>query len=56
MEENKNSGLQNVQPEENGSSFNFATIFATFILNWQWFLLEWLPHICDTPSRCIRQT
>lgn len=40
MEENKNSGLQNVQPEENGSSFNFATIFATFILNWQWFLLS----------------
>ncbi len=40
MEENKNSGLYNVQQEENDSSFNFAKVFTAFILNWQWFVLS----------------
>ena len=40
MEENKNSGLYNVQPEEESSSFNFAAIYSAVILNWQWFVLS----------------
>ena len=40
MEENKNAGLYNVQPEEESSSFNFAAIYSAIILNWQWFVLS----------------
>src|SRR5574344_1978410 len=42
MEENKNLGqeTQDQQNEEESSSFNFATIFTTIILNWKWFVLS----------------
>ena len=44
MQEEKNLGNnelndQNIQQEEE-SIFNFKTIMALFILNWQWFILS----------------
>lgn len=41
MEENNNSGLYNVQTEnEESSSINFKTIYTTLVLNWKWFVLS----------------
>ena len=42
MEENKNLNQGNLaqQDEEEKSSIDFATIYATFILNWKWFVLS----------------
>lgn len=49
MEEKKLNSLnelpQQVQNEEE-SSFNFKTIFAMFVLNWQWFVLSILICLC----------
>jgi len=41
MEDNKVSGLYNVQQEsEEKSSFDFKTLYTIFILNWKWFVLS----------------
>lgn len=41
MEENNNSGLYNVQTDnEEPSSFDFRSIYTTIILNWKWFVLS----------------
>ena len=42
MEENKNKevDLAAAQEDESSSSFDFATIYTTLILNWKWFLLS----------------
>ena len=40
MEENKNYDISNITEEEEQSSFSFASLYATFILNWKWFLLS----------------
>lgn len=50
MQEEKNLGNnelndQNIQQEEE-STFNFKTIMALFILNWQWFILSMFIAIC----------
>ena len=50
MQEEKNLGNnelndQNIQQEEE-STFNFRTIMALFILNWQWFILSMFIAIC----------
>ncbi len=50
MQEEKNLGNnelndQNIQQEEE-SIFNFKTIMALFILNWQWFILSMFIAIC----------
>jgi len=40
MEENKNLELESIQESEEKSSFDFATIYTTLILNWKWFVLS----------------
>lgn len=40
MEENKNLELESLQESEEQSSFNFAAIYTTLILNWKWFVLS----------------
>lgn len=40
MEENKNLELESIQESEEKSSFDFATIYRTLILNWKWFILS----------------
>ena len=40
MEENKNLELDQLQQQEEKSTFDFKTIFTTVVLNWKWFLLS----------------
>lgn len=41
MEENKVSGLYNIQQEpEEKSSFDFKALYTIFLLNWKWFFLS----------------
>lgn len=40
MEENKNYGMDNMQQVDEGSSFDFKTIYKILVLNWQWFILS----------------
>ena len=40
MEENKKLGLDQLQQQEEKSTFDFKTIFTTVVLNWKWFLLS----------------
>ena len=50
MEEKKKieTGVESIDNavQEEGSSFDFRTIFALFVLNWQWFLLSMFIFIC----------
>ena len=50
MEDNKKTEtletIDIVSQQAEESSFNFRTIFALFILNWQWFLLSMFIAIC----------
>lgn len=43
-EYNKNAEVQSLDEEQ--SSFNFQTLYATFILNWKWFVLSILICLC----------
>lgn len=50
MEEIKNLELESIQENEEKSSFDFAVIYTTLILNWKWFVLSLIiclgaPHI-----------
>lgn len=40
MEEIKNLELESIQESEEKSSFDFAVIYTTLILNWKWFVLS----------------
>lgn len=40
MEEIKNLELESIQENEEKSSFDFAVIYTTLILNWKWFVLS----------------
>ena len=40
MEEIKNLELESIQENEEKSSFDFAVIYTTLILNWKWFMLS----------------
>nr|WP_294873783.1 polysaccharide biosynthesis tyrosine autokinase [Prevotella sp.] len=40
MEEIKNLELESIQENEEKSSFDFAVIYKTLILNWKWFVLS----------------
>lgn len=43
MEENKTSGMESqlaLQQQEEKSSFDFATLYRTIILNWKWFVFS----------------
>lgn len=40
MEEIKNLELESIQENEEKSSFDFAAIYTTLILNWKWFVLS----------------
>ena len=40
MEEIKNLELESIQENEETSSFDFAVIYTTLILNWKWFVLS----------------